>query len=191
MLTTNRDINFDGDRAFLPRSVGGIRAYARCCPSRPENQAPERSQFRFEVPACIVSQGGRCRNGRCDCFPASHKTLCRDPLLKGPQVSPASLKRLIRLMRNLFKITRSALAVNARGYSWLLQQIGNTAIYRYASIPAKCLHPALSLPFCLQACLRALLPPLMRLPIRASPVSSLNWKRHTVFARLPSRPMAK
>jgi hypothetical protein len=73
-----------------------------------------------------------------------HTKRCVGTLTEGAASISSQPQTPNRLMRNLFKITRSALAVNARGYSWLVQQIGNTAIYLYASIPAKCLHPALS-----------------------------------------------
>jgi len=39
----------------------------------------ERSQFRFEVPARIAFPGGRCRKGRCDCFPCITQAFWRDP----------------------------------------------------------------------------------------------------------------
>ena len=113
-------------------NLAGTCAHAllRLVPDQaPKTGHQKRSQFRFEVPARIAFPGGRCRNGRCDCSPASRERF-EGTLMSGPQYLAASVKErlaaechstsfkhaLYWLMRNLFKIPRGAAGVNVRGF---------------------------------------------------------------------------
>ncbi len=101
-LTENPDENFDGGRAFLsPCPVLQRTHCAHALMRLVPNQAPERSQFRFEVPARIASPGGRCRKGRCDCSPASRERY-EGTLMSEPQTIAAGLKRALLRVRKGF-----------------------------------------------------------------------------------------
>jgi hypothetical protein len=71
---------------FSLDSAGSIALTRRCASCRKTGHQ-KRSQFRFEVPARIAFPGGRCRNGRCDCSPASRERF-EGTLMNGPQFLP-------------------------------------------------------------------------------------------------------
>src|ERR1700761_1632454 len=89
-LFPTKDENIDGGRAFFSgcrRGIALTRRYASCRKTGHQ----KRSQFRFEVPARIAFPGGRCRNGRCDCSPASRERF-EGTLMSGPQYLAASFQ---------------------------------------------------------------------------------------------------